>query len=397
MNSPIQFEHPSRHRSAEAAPSDWRRGWPCLLLRAAVLMLSATSVRAQDTPLSVVGRIEGNDISVQGPSTPGNDNETKTPSIMVGNGSVVTVHAGDARLTLVSGGEVDVCGPAKFTLLQSGAAITLALDFGRVRVQLPASVSLKLFTPTIVATPIDISGGTRDITIGLDLDDSLCVLAASGALQLEHQFSGEKLIVPEAGEFFLNAGKLLPVAGKPGSCQCAAMQNRPRPSAGPQEYANMVQPLATPAVRPNETPAPSIADSNAPPPAPTTMPDVEFSIPAHANESHPIAPPQRAPAPAAPATTPVYNVVAPLSFTAGTPLPPPDDPPIDTVLLVRETQVQPTWEFQGHVDAPNFAAAMQHALGESGNPDKPPAQPQKKHHGFWGALRRIFEGTGAQD
>jgi len=94
---------------------------------------------------------------------------------------------------------------------------------------------------------------------------------------------------------------------------------------------------------------------------------------------------------------PVYTVVAPLSFTAGTPLPPPDDPPIDTVLLVRETQVQPTWEFQGHVDAPNFAVAMQHALGESGNPDKPPAEPRKKHHGFWGTLRRIFEGDGAQD
>jgi hypothetical protein len=40
---------------------------------------------------------------------------------------------------------------------------------------------------------------------------------------------------------------------------------------------------------------------------------------------------------------------------------------------------------------------MQHALGESGNPDKPPAEPQKKHHGFWGTLRRIFEGNGAQD
>jgi len=359
MNSPIQFALPFRHRSAKAAPGGGACRWPCLLLGVAVLLLSAASVRAQDAPLSIVGRIEGSDISVQGPSTPGNDNETKTPSIMVGNGSVVTVHAGDARLTLVSGGEVDICGPAKFTLLQSGAAITLALDFGRLRVQLPASVSLRLFTPTIVATPIDISGGTRDITVGLDLDDSLCVLAASGALQLEHQFSGEKLIVPEAGEFFLNAGKLLPVAGKPGSCQCAAMQTRPRPSfSEPQEYAKMVQPLTAPAVTPSEPVAPSIADSNTPP-APATTPDVEFSVPAHANEEHPLAPPPRAPAPPAPAATiPVYTVVAPLSFTAGTPLPPPDDPPIDTVLLVRETQVQPTWEFQGHVDAPNFAVAI---------------------------------------
>jgi hypothetical protein len=353
---------------------------------ALLLLLCPVLTRAQDAQPSVIGRIEGNDISVQGPSTPGNDNETNTPSIMVGNGSVVTVHAGDARMTLLSGGEVDICGPAKFTLLQSGLAITLALDFGRIRVRLPASVELRLFTPTIVATPIDIGGGARDITAGLDLDDSLCVLAATGALQLEHQFSGEKLIVPEAGEFFLNGGKLLPVAGKPGSCQCAAMQTRPRPApAEPQEFATSVQPLTAAPSQPVAPPA----MPNAPPPAPTPASNVEFSIPAHANEAHPLASPQKTAVPTLPPTTiPVYTVVAPLSFSAGTPLPPPD-PPIDTVMLVREAQVQPTWEFQGHVDAPNFAVAMQHALGETGAASQPPTEPQRKR-GFWAALRRIF-------
>ena len=95
-------------------------------------------------------------------------------------------------------------------------AITLALNFGRMRVQLPAAAQLRIFTPTIVATPIDIGGAPRDFTVGLDLNDSLCVVAASGALRLEHQFTGEGLIVPQAGEFFLAAGKLLPVAGVAG-------------------------------------------------------------------------------------------------------------------------------------------------------------------------------------
>jgi hypothetical protein len=306
-------------------------------------------------------------------------------------------------MLLVSGGEVDICGPAKFTMLQSGVAITLALDFGRIRVQLPASVSLRLFTPTIIATPIDISGGARDITVGLDLDDSLCVLAASGALQLEHQFSGEKLIVPEAGEFFLNAGKLLPVAGKPGSCQCDALKSRPKlpPPTEPQEYAKNVQPLTAPPPTPAPSPAPPAANSaaaNTPPPSPSDpVPNVEFSIPAHANESHPLAQPERnAPPPTPPATpdtttasAPIYTVVAPLSYSKGSPLPPPD-PPIDTVLLVREAQVQPTWEFKGHVDAPNFAAAMQQALGVAPS-SHPPVEPQKaRRGGFWSILRRIF-------
>ncbi len=381
MNSPIQFTGQVTHLSeAGLRGGAYRLGSILLVL----LVLWPAAAHAQDGVPNVIGRIEGTDISVQGPSTPGNDNETSTPSIMVGNGSVVTVHAGDARMILASGGEVDVCGPAKFTLLQSGGAITLAVDFGRMRVQLPASVTLRLFTPTIVATPIEISGGARDITVGLDLDDSLCVLAASGAIQLEHQFSGEKLIVPQAGEFFLNAGKLLPVAGKPGSCQCAAMQSRPpTPATLPPEYATTVQPLTAPAPQP----APPTAPVNATP-APT--PNVEFSIPAHANETHPVAPEGKPAAPPAPPTTaPVYTVVAPLSFSAGTPLPP-SDPPIDTVLLVREARVQPTWEFKGHVDPPTFAAAMQHALGETDAPKQPPVQPQKKHRGFWGMLRRIF-------
>ena len=121
---------------------------------------------------------------------------------------------------------------------------------------------------------------------------------------------------------------------------------------------------------------------------PSTPPNVEFSIPAHANEMHPVSPAPRAALPPPPTENPVYTIAAPLSFSAGTPLPP-ADPPIDTVLLVREAQAQPAWEFKGHVDPPTFAAAMQHALGEGATQTQPPAEPRQKRRGFWGFWRRI--------
>jgi len=370
MNFPVQF----------SPGGTWNRWRLCGVAAAAIaLFLCAWPARAQNPPPSPIARVEGTDVSVQGPSTPGNDNESKTPSILVGNGSVVTVHAGDARMMFARGGHVDICGPAKFTMLESAGAITLALDFGRIRVQVPASVKLRLFTPRIVATPIDISGGTRDITVGLDRDESLCVLAASGAIQLEHQFSGEKLIVPQDGEFFLNSGQLLPVAGSPGSCQCSAMQPPPPAPAQPPEFAGNVAPASA-------QPAPASAPATA-----ANPPAVEFNVPAHANEEHPLpAAPKNSAPPAAP---PVYTIAAPLSFTAGTPTSAADQP-IDTALLIREAQVQPVWQFQGHIDPPDFATAMQHALGEGTVPSEPSAQPaaepQKKRARIWRLLRKIL-------
>jgi hypothetical protein len=383
MYSLIQFRGSSLQRSRFATP-------PFAGVLLGLLLLSPAGVRAQGTQLSPVGQIEGSDISVQGGSAPGTDNDRAGGSILVGNGAVVIVHAGQARLALLTGGEVDICGPAKFTLLESGGAVTLAVELGRMHVRLPATATLRLFTPTIVATPLEISGGSREITVGLDQDDSLCVLATSGAIQLEHQFSGEKLIVPQSGEFFLNSGKLLPVVGKAGSCLCAAMPMRPLipDSTEPLQHTGNVPPTAPlqpPAVQPTGN-ATAAAAATAPP-------SVEFSVPAHANEAHPVAPPEKnAALPVAPPTAsmPTYTVVAPpLTFSASSPGPPPE-PPIDTFLLVREAQVQPNWEFKGHVDPPAFADAMQRALGEGAVPSQPPAEPSKKSSSFWGFWRKIF-------
>ena len=331
------------------------------------------------------------------------------PGAFVSNGSIVTVHSGHARMTLFGGGRVEICGPAKFTLLQTSDAITVALNFGRVQVQLPANSVLRVFTPTIIGTPLDISGADRDIAVGLSLDDSLCVRATSGAIQLEHQFTGEKLIVPQAGEFFLNAGQLLPVAGTPGSCECAASDSTPivvpAPNA-PSQYAIVRPSVSDQTSAAPMPPALDVTPSAALlPPSPATIqkpePDFDLQLLAHASEAHPVAPPknivpdQTAPPPPTPATS--ITVAAPLTFIASAPRPPLDPAP-DVILLIRQAQVEPEWEFSGHVAAPEFALALQGALGQGGAQPSPPkepksAKPAQNKGGFWSAFKKVFGGS----
>jgi hypothetical protein len=68
------------------------------------------------------------------------------------------------------------------------------------------------------------------------------------------------------------------------------------------------------------------------------------------------------------------------------------------VMLIREARVSPEWEFSGRVETtPEFAKAMQHALGEKPSAPQPEAaKPAKKKGGFWASLRRAFVG-GAED
>ena len=95
---------------------------PILVLLAALLICPQLS-RGQETPAGAIGRVEGNDVSVDNGTTADSAPTAATPGApsFVFNGSVLTVHDGKARLMLVAGGQVDICGPAKFTLLQSGA------------------------------------------------------------------------------------------------------------------------------------------------------------------------------------------------------------------------------------------------------------------------------------
>ena len=372
---------------------------PFLLL--ACLVLCLAPLRAQQSPPpGTIGRVEGNDVSVEGGAAATNGTATSAPSMFVVNGSIITVHSGQARMTLAGGGELDICGPAKFTLLQSGPAVTLALNFGRMRVQLPAAAQLRIFTPTIVATPIDIGGAPRDVTIGLDLSDSLCVVATSGALRLEHQFTGEGLIVPQSGEFFLAAGKLLPVAGVAGSCQCVSLQARKSPAvSGPLPRSpemgliSKPQPEAPPVAEVASNP-PVFPQTEPPPPAaaPDPGPAIQIRQLAAANHLHPNAPAPANEVPDAPAVSiPIYKVVMPpLMFSANGPAPP-GEPSTDMILLVRIAHVEPEWQFKGRVEAPQLEQVS--VRGPNRSPSAPRSS-QKKKGGFWAALKRAFGGGG---
>jgi len=359
--------------------------WRILCLVIVLMCFCATAARAQQ-PQTAVGNIEGADVSVSTGGAVANATPQNGSSAVVANGSIVTVHSGQARLMLTSGGEIDVCGPAKFTLLQAGEAITVALDFGSIRVQLPLSTNLRIFTPTVIATPIDINGTPRDMTIGLELDDSLCVKAASGALLLENQFSSEKLVVPQSGEFFLAQGKLVPVARADSKCECVMNDAHLIPSV-PPSWSTL--PLAPPAHA--EPPAQTAAAAE--PEEDAVKPNVEFSTLAHANEAHPVNTPRPksdTPAPP-PESAPTYKIVMPpLTFSASSPAPPPDST-ADMVLLIRSVEVQPDWEFKGHVNPPALDGPAKNQKAARSHSRQP--KPAGEKSGFWARLKRFFSSS----
>ena len=396
------------------------------VIAAATLLLplrlpAQTQAIANPQPQATVevdGRLQGDDISVDnGPGSAAG----QTGGIGVANGSVVVVHSGHARLTLTSGGEIDICGPAKFTFLDTNGSITLALDFGRIRTLLPNDIPLKVYTPLVAATPLSISGGTRDFTIGLAFSDALCVRATEGAIRLEEQFTGQDMIVPRTGEFFISGGTLAPVAGPPGGCQCdftdSAGQVQAQPSVGLAAPPTAANPESAESSRrrPSSTKtgpapdAPQIPDvplhaevAPAAPghwPAPLQPPSspVELSVPAaakNASAQPPRAPkPQPAANPNAPGIDePIWTaVMPPLRYSAGSPAPPPAPSP-QTILLVREVRVQPGWRFTGQVvglpsthSKPGSTKPAQSEQGASVSSDVP-----AQHHGFWSKVRRVL-------
>lgn len=286
-------------------PCRFRRGrWGAVLLLLSLPCCGIASAQPQ-TPPETVGNLSGNDVSVKGAVS--FDVENGRSTAVLASGSEVTVRAGEALVELDGGGEIVVCGPAHFSLLKSGGAITLALDYGTVHSVLASAVPLTVFTPQVVATPVAIGQGRRDVTVGLDRDGALCTLAASGAMRIEQQFSGQSLLVPQGGTLNLVGGQL----GMPGAaaraCSCKLLPRRPAP------------------------------------PAP-----VELSVPAHPPVTPPAGPP---PKPPVPSDEPIYQVyMPPLTFDSASPTPPPPPDP-QTILLVREARLQPAVVFRGRVES----------------------------------------------
>src|SRR5262249_42029717 len=124
------------------------------------------------------------------------------------SGSEVTVRSGQARIVLAGGGEIAICGPAHFSLLKSGDAVTVALDYGRVHPTVSGAAQVTVFTPEVVATAVAINQEERDLTVGLSREGALCAVAAHGAVRIEQQLSGQSVLVPQGGAANLVDGQL---------------------------------------------------------------------------------------------------------------------------------------------------------------------------------------------
>jgi hypothetical protein len=326
-----------------------------LLAIVAALSIRDAHISAQDFPIAV-GRIEGDDLEVV--TTTPSGIETNAAPTVVASGSDITLRSGHARLLLNAGGEIGICGPAHFKLIKSSGAVTLALDYGRVHPLLESADAFTIYTPTIVATPIAISGGRRDMTLGLEQSGEMCVLTARGALRVEPQFSDQSVIVPQGGTVSLAGGQIESLQADASACSCEFSRARMEtPKSAPPSYPQ---------------PARNVAPLN-----------------------HPL-PPERkrtenAPPPSASAGEPVYTVLMPpLSFDANSPEPPPDPAP-ETILLVREVRLRPSVEFRGHVNpAPSQASASPAPPAAPTPSDDRPSGPPRSQPSLLDRVRTFF-------
>lgn len=298
----------------------------------ALMLLGAASLAAQEP----VGRIEGDDIAVKGQVTLVRAGTRKSAELS--SGSEVSVRSGQARLTLGDGSEIDICGPAQFTVLRSGDSVTVALNQGRLHGRFSPTLPVTIYTPQVVFTPISIEGRPRDSVIGLDAGGEMCVQPVHGAARLEQQLTGASVVVPQSAEMVLAEGQLESMREASGSCRCDVVLIEDLPTSPPARVTTTAS--RTPA-NPEEAPKPPAAEE------------------------------------------PRWTVVMPpLTFDANAPVPPAEPKP-EAATLVREVQVRPTVVFQGKVES---AAA----------PKQTQEAPVAKKGGFFakvgGFFRRLFGG-----
>ena len=310
-----------------------------------------------------IARIEGDDIALHGEVNL--VHETGRSFAELSSGSEVTVRSGRARIELLGGGEIGICGPAKFSLLRSGATLTLALDYGHIDALLNEAQAVTIYTPLAVATPVPISGGTDELRLGLEQTGKMCLYAARGAVRVQPQFGDEPVVVPQDVEAAFTEGHLDSVAKAPHTCACDALAAFAAPPA--------------PAVRVEASTLPAADGSNG------------------TNESSAEKKVEPTAAPAKPATEePIWKVVMPpLSFDASARGPAQPLKP-ETILLFREVRVEYGTFFRGTVApaAPNLKKVAARPAQKPSTPSTVPLPTQKTTFGqrVRNFLRRIFGG-----
>src|SRR5262249_25282535 len=276
----------------------------------------------------MVGNIDGEAIAVQGPMTVRVvDGQTKTS---LRSGADIRVKSGRAAIELIEGGKIAVCGPAHFSVLKSAGALTLALDTGIIHTHIEREPTLTVYTALLQAKPISIGGAAQETVVGLDSEGSLTIRAIGGAVRIEHQLSGQSIVVPQNSDVLLVNGQLTDL----------------RPGAGRS--------------------ACDLGDLKAQEPSP------QISVPATAEEVKQRRLPQADAKPNMPASNaaakpveePIYQVyLPPMRYDSNSKVQPPPDPSL--IILVRRVRVRPTLIFQGRVEGDALVTENRPATGAS--------------------------------
>jgi hypothetical protein len=296
----------------------------CLATVCAVL-LAAAAARPDEPPSDAVGVIDGESVSVTGPmSLEVVNGQAKT---LLRSGSEVRVKSGTARIDLIEGGQVSICGPAHLSVLKSGGSLTIALDTGTIHVLIERDLPLNIYTPQIQAHTVAVGGGPRDALVGFDSSSAMCVRANHGAIQLEQQLTGQNVLLPQAGDVFIFNGQLENLRSSAGHCACELQTEK-------------------------ETLPPQVGQLASAEEARKQGAEAKLNTP-----------PAAASEPAPAAEEPVYHVfMPPLIYDAKAKVQPEVDPRM--IVVVRRVRVRPALIFQGRVEGVAVAAAT---------PVKPPA------------------------
>ena len=319
----------------------------CLTLTAILLgaLCLPPSVRTDQPSYDTVGAIEGEDVSVQGPQNiEVVQGRTRT---ILRSGSDVRVKSGQARIDLVEGGQIAVCGPAHLSVLKSVNLLTVALDTGTIHARIERQPTLTIYTAQIQAKPIAIGDAPQDALVGFDQTGAMCIRADSGAVRVEQQLTAQTIIVPQNGEVLITNGQLEGLHSGVTHCSCELQLAKTLTATPPQNEVTRLptsEEMQEASRLASKAPEPSLAPSRPAPPKPV------------AKEG------------------PVYQVfMPPLSYDASAKVQRDNFDP-QLIVLVRRVRVRPSLVFQGSVkDAPAVARNTSPAT-----PAKTPEPPQSQ-------------------
>jgi len=320
-----------------------------LFLAAALVLAVAASDQPSDDHIGV---IDGDNIAINGPMTI--DSVGGQIKTVLRSGSDVRVKSGQAKISLLEGGQISLCGAAHLSLLKSGGTLTLALDSGVIHVRVDHEPALIIYTPQIQGKPIAVGDAPRDLLVGFESAGVMCIRTFRGALRLEQQLSGESVIVPQGADVSLSNGQLDSLKDGQAHCQCELQIAKSAPSFPPSSHTPN---LAT------SPPSSSEAGSESSDEAQVVSPSSDGTT--------------TAPEKPAPNDDRIYQVaMPPLVYDATAKVQPEPDPRI--MIIVRRVRVRPTVIFQGRVDAEPEKPAAVASLAPPAPTVTPPVVPAKK-------------------